>query len=168
MARGKASEIRKVRKLLEHTQVKQLPEWKDAFSAHRQIQKMTDKQFQVLGSPGFSGGDFTFTPRPMEGAKNPPFEGKVCRGFDLTTLTTEDLARQNAIDLSYLITFYEGFDKKESFFLKNLFFDKLAGGPDLRQQIIAGKSETEIRESWQSGLEQFKTIRSKYLLYPDF
>ncbi len=128
----------------------------------------TDKQFQVLGSPGFSGGDFTFTPRPMEGAKNPPFEGKVCHGFDLTTLTTEDLARQNAIDLSYLITFYQGFDKKESFFLKNLFFDKLAGGPDLRQQIIAGKSETEIRESWQSGLEQFKTIRSKYLLYPDF
>ncbi len=128
----------------------------------------TDKQFQVLGSPGFSGGDFSFTPQPMEGAKNPPFEGKLCRGFDLTTLSTEDLARQDALDLSYLITFYQGFDQKESFFLKNLFFDKLAGGPDLRQQIIAGKSETEIRASWQSGLGQFKTIRSKYLLYPDF
>jgi uncharacterized protein YbbC (DUF1343 family) len=70
--------------------------------------------------------------------------------------------------LSYLFTFYNGFDNKEGFFLKNLFFDKLAGGTELRQQIIAGKTEVEIRESWQPGLERFMAIRKKYLLYPDF
>jgi uncharacterized protein YbbC (DUF1343 family) len=36
------------------------------------------------------------------------------------------------------------------------------------EQIIAGKSETEIRNSWQPGIETFKKIRKKYLLYPDF
>jgi hypothetical protein len=30
---------------------------------------------------------------------------------------------------------------KQSFFLKNLFFDKLAGSDELRKQIIAGKTE---------------------------
>jgi uncharacterized protein YbbC (DUF1343 family) len=128
----------------------------------------TDKQFQVLGAPGFSGGDFTFIPKPMEGAQNPPHEGKTCRGFDLTVLKTEDLRQRNSLDLSYLFTFYNGFDNKEGFFLKNLFFDKLAGGTELRQQIIAGKTEVEIRESWQPGLERFMAIRKKYLLYPDF
>ena len=49
-----------------------------------------------------------------------------------------------------------------------MFFDKLAGGTALREAIIAGKDEATIRASWQPGLEQFKTIRAKYLLYPDF
>ncbi len=50
MARGKAAQIRKIKKLLEHTQVKQLPKWENAYGAHRQIQKMTDKQFQVYSA----------------------------------------------------------------------------------------------------------------------
>ena len=54
---------------------------------------------------------------------------------------------------------------KDDFFLKNLFFDKLAGGPQLRRQIVAGKTEAEIRETWQEGLEAFREVRQKYLLY---
>jgi uncharacterized protein YbbC (DUF1343 family) len=44
-------------------------------------------------------------------------------------------------------------------------FDKLAGTFLLRRQIIAGKSEQEIRKSWEPGLSEFKKIRAKYLLY---
>jgi len=36
------------------------------------------------------------------------------------------------------------------------------------QQIIDGKTEEEIRDSWQQKLDGFKEIRKKYLLYPDF
>jgi uncharacterized protein YbbC (DUF1343 family) len=36
----------------------------------------------------------------------------------------------------------------------------------LLQQIKAGKTEAEIRKSWEPGLEKFKAIRKKYLLYP--
>ncbi|MEK7257001.1 MAG: DUF1343 domain-containing protein, partial [Bacteroidota bacterium] len=61
----------------------------------------TDKQFQVIGAPGFEKGNFSFTPRPMEGAKNPPQEGKVCNGYDLTHLKPEDLRQRNTLDLSY-------------------------------------------------------------------
>ena len=31
-----------------------------------------------------------------------------------------------------------------------------------------GLTETEIRQSWQPALNDFKIIRKKYLLYPDF
>ena len=45
-------------------------------------------------------------------------------------------------------------------------FDKLAGTFELKKQIIAGKSEEEIRQSWEPGLSQYKLMRKKYLLYP--
>jgi hypothetical protein len=36
------------------------------------------------------------------------------------------------------------------------FFTKLAGTRKLQQQIEDGKSEADIRESWETGLEKFK------------
>ena len=38
----------------------------------------------------------------------------------------------------------------------------------LMQQIKDGKSEEEIRKSWEPALSEFKKIRKKYLLYEDF
>ena len=72
------------------------------------------------------------------------------------------------MQLEYLLKVYNQFPGKDSFFLKNLFFDKLAGSDVLRKQIINGVSEKEIRKSWQADLKKFKAIRKKYLLYPDF
>jgi uncharacterized protein YbbC (DUF1343 family) len=128
----------------------------------------TDKQFQVYGAPGFPAGNFAFTPVPKDGAKNPPFEGQLCKGYDLSELEIGELQRSNRLNLSYLLDFYRDFPNKGDFFLKNLFFDKLAGNSALRQQITAGKSEAEIRESWNTRLGNFKKTRKKYLLYKDF
>lgn len=128
----------------------------------------TDKQFQVVGAPGFDLGNFSFTPVSMEGAKNPPQEGKLCRGFDLSDMEIGALQQRRSLDLSYLIEFYRGAPDKGSFFLKNNFIEKLAGGPDLKKQIVEGRTEAEIRQSWQAGLDKFQLIRKKYLLYPDF
>jgi uncharacterized protein YbbC (DUF1343 family) len=36
------------------------------------------------------------------------------------------------------------------------------------QQIKEGKTEEEIRNSWEPALSKFKTIRKKYLIYKDF
>ena len=43
--------------------------------------------------------------------------------------------------------------------------DKLSGTTLFKAQIIAGKSEKEIRDSWEPGLGQFKQMRKKYLIY---
>jgi uncharacterized protein YbbC (DUF1343 family) len=71
------------------------------------------------------------------------------------------------VNLSYLIDFYQAFPDKENFFLKTNFFDKLAGSATLREQIVAGKPEAEIRAGWQEDLEAYKLIRKKYMLYAD-
>ncbi len=79
------------------------------------------------------------------------------------------------MQLDYLLEAYRLFPDKASFFLGKpnaeptaYFFNKLAGNSTLMEQIRKGTPEKEIRKSWQPGIERFKTIRKKYLLYPDF
>ena len=55
----------------------------------------------------------------------------------------------------------------KSNFLKSNFFEKLAGNKELRKQLEAGMSETEIRATWQPALNEFKKIREKYLIYSE-
>ncbi len=128
----------------------------------------TDKQFQVIGAPGTTVGDYNFTPKPMEGATNPPQKGKACIGYDLSGLSVDSLRQLKKIDLSFLLKFYKDYPDKANFFLKTAHFDALAGSGELKQQIVEGKSESEIRASWQDGLNRFKLLRKQYLLYLDF
>ena len=44
-------------------------------------------------------------------------------------------------------------------------FDKVAGTDDVRKQLMKGVSAGSIISSWQAGIEEFRTIRKKYLLY---
>ena len=130
----------------------------------------TEKQFQIYGSPNFpkEKATFEFTPMPNEGAKKPFHENEKCYGFDLTALNMSSLQNERKINLTYLLDYYKNFPNKDSFFLKNNFFDKLAGNTLMQQQIKDGKSEAEMRASWKEGLDNFKKIRKKYLLYRDF
>jgi uncharacterized protein YbbC (DUF1343 family) len=130
----------------------------------------TDKQFQVYGSPFYPKDKaiFAFTPRPFEGAKQPPLEGRLCHGFDLTSLKPQSLQAEKQINLSFVLNMYKDFTVKDSFFLKSNFFNTLAGTTQLQQQIKEGKSEAEIRSTWQEGLTVYKKLRKKYLLYKDF
>lgn len=115
--------------------------------------------FQVYGYPDPEFGEFTFTPVSIEGmSKNPPHKDKLCYGKDLRQ---EPLSHR--FTLEYLLETYRIADKGEKFF--NNFFDKLAGSDQLRKDILAGKSETEIRNTWQGDLEEYLNKREKYLLY---
>ena len=104
------------------------------------------------------------------------FEGTNCgvgRGtdhpFEWVTYGTDtlDLRQETApaaFSLKYLIEMYRRVPQGK-FFLKSNFFEKLAGTTELRRQIEAGMDENEIRATWQPGLERFKEIRKKYLIY---
>ncbi|MCF6295029.1 MAG: DUF1343 domain-containing protein [Flavobacteriaceae bacterium] len=124
------------------------------------IGRGTDKQFQVYGSPFMSGEyiNYCFTPQPNFGAKYPKHQGKECCGSDLS-----EEEEHNEIRLGYLIEAYSSTLNKEDFF--NDFLTKLAGTKKLQQQIEAGLTEKEIKATWQDGLESFKIIRKKYLIY---
>lgn len=124
----------------------------------------TDWPFQVYGSPWLRNMSFSFTPKPNFGAKNPFLKDQRCYGEDLTGYT-EDLRRLN---LQWLIKAYKNYkNPKQDFFTKNLWIDKLAGTDQLRKQIVSGKSEQEIRQSWAADLAAFENIRQKYVMYPD-
>jgi uncharacterized protein YbbC (DUF1343 family) len=120
----------------------------------------TEKQFQIYGSPFLpeSEFDFSFTPQPNFGAKDPVHNGKLCYGEDLT-----EIKKVHRLELKWLLKAYENTADKTVFF--NDFFTKLAGTKKLREQIEAGMTEKEIRKTWQEGLERFKEVRKKYLIY---
>ena len=123
----------------------------------------TDYPFQVFGHPDLPDNGFSFTPESKPGAANPPLMGQRCYGVDLRNAIEKGLVPRPALNLDWLIKAYNDFPDKEKFF--NGYFDTLAGGPVLRNQIISGMTAEEIRNSWRKGLEEFGKIRAKYLLY---
>jgi len=91
-----------------------------------------------------------------------PFE-VIGSGKD--TLDLRHVEVPSYFDLHYIRAMMQRTPRGQ-FFLKNNFFDKLAGTSTLRQQLQEGWSDEQIRASWQPALDHFKTIRKKYLLYP--
>jgi uncharacterized protein YbbC (DUF1343 family) len=128
--------------------------------------------FTVLGNPDLKGKySFLFTPASIKGMSETPLhQDKACYGLDLRKYDTRIFRKTGQINLSWLIEIYQAYPFKAKFFdfkqstqMGN--FDNLAGVTSLRQQIIAGKTEAEIRKSWEPGLSEFKRLRQKYLLY---
>src|SRR5690606_22191524 len=126
----------------------------------------TPYPFQQYGHPALKGQPHRFVPEPLQGAMNPPLQGRTCNGVFIAG--TPELAlkkMEGRLNLQWLLQAYADFPDKEAFF--NNFFDKLAGNAGLKAQIRAGQAEAQIRESWEPALSRFKQIRKKYLLYPD-
>lgn len=121
--------------------------------------------FQVIGYPDEKFGDYSFTPSSMPGFDtNPVQKDKICYGTNLREYPFE-----GGLTLRFIIDFYKrcGSDAK-FFFSRANWFDTLAGTDELRKQIIEGMSEEEIRATWKEELDEYKTIRKKYLLYEDY
>jgi len=121
--------------------------------------------FQVLGAPSKKYGIFNFTPSSLPGFDTKPmYQDKECFGVDL-----REYPFKGGLSLNFILDMYQKADKdKPLFFSRPQWFDLLAGTKDLRNQIIRGMSENEIRASWQTNLDAYKKIRAKYLLYPDY
>ncbi|MBS1734330.1 MAG: DUF1343 domain-containing protein [Bacteroidetes bacterium] len=126
----------------------------------------TDQPFQVFGHPSLPENLYAFTPKPNEGSKSSKCFYQQCYGWRISGSNEEVLKKLDGkIQLGYLLEAYRLFPGKDSFFLKNNFFNKLAGNDILMKQVKQGLSEAEIRKSWEPGITAFKAIREKYLLY---
>lgn len=121
--------------------------------------------FEIYGHPGLTTCTYSFTPEPIQGMDSkPPFKGKICYGEDLRTYYAQHPDEKGKLSLSWLIKAFRALGSKPDFF--NPYFDQLAGTSELQTQIISGMKEESIRNSWKPGIEAFKKIRQKYLLYP--
>lgn len=125
----------------------------------------TNKPYQCFGSPAMDWGNLTFTPVSIPGiAEKPKFQGIPCTGFDLTEYGFKQAYYDAKVNINWLIMAYHLSKNKPAFFSD--FIDKLAGTPQLKQQIIAGQTAENIRNSWQKDLNAYNNMRKAYLLYP--
>lgn len=124
----------------------------------------TDKPFQIYGHPNMKGYSFSFTPRSVDGAKNPPQLNRLCYGVDLTNLSDEEIIAKG-INLEYVIDAYNNLNMDDYFFRS--FFEKLIGDGSIRKMIKEGKSADEIKATWADDVEKFKKQRKPYLLYAE-
>ena len=131
----------------------------------------TDFPFTVVGAPMFKGiYQFGYTPVSMPGrAENPLYQDQVCYGLDLRGTDFEALVKSKKINLAWMIELYAKSPNKPAFFerfhpqIGNI--DYLAGVSEFKDQIRAGMTEEQIRKTWQPGIEKYKKMRKKYLLY---
>ncbi|TMI82138.1 MAG: DUF1343 domain-containing protein [Bacteroidetes bacterium] len=129
----------------------------------------TDTPFEIFGHPLLPHNLYSFVPKPNEGAKTSKHYYETCYGWNLHGTPEQVLKNiDNHIQLKWLIEAYNLFPGKDTFFLKTNSFNRLAGNDVLMQQIKDGKTEQQIRKSWEPALSEFKKIRKKYLIYPDF
>jgi uncharacterized protein YbbC (DUF1343 family) len=122
----------------------------------------TDAPFEVYGHPELEAREFSFVPQPNEGSKNPPHNGKLCYGVDLRGVADEDIWREG-FNLEYVIDAYRDLDIGDKFFTP--MFEKLVGVEYVRRMIIEGRSADDIEKMWQKELEEYKSLRRKYLIY---
>lgn len=124
----------------------------------------TEAPFEIFGHPEMSGCDFSFTPQPNAGSKNPPHNGVVCYGVDLREVADEDIWAEG-INIGYVVDAYHNLAIGEEFFKP--MFEKLIGVEWVREMIMAGATAEEIEARWASDVEEFKLLRKRYLLYKE-
>lgn len=126
----------------------------------------TESPFQVIGHPSYVIGSYLFTPHAIPGvAENPMYKDQECLGASLTGFADNFPMNSHHFTLTWLIGMHDFFKNDINFF--NSYFDKLAGNDQLKKDLLSGKSEEEIRKSWEPDLERFRLTRAKYLLYPE-
>ncbi|MFV0310549.1 MAG: exo-beta-N-acetylmuramidase NamZ domain-containing protein [Dysgonomonas sp.] len=124
----------------------------------------TEFPFQVYGHPNMKGYSFSFTPRSIPGAKNPPQLDRECFGVDLRNIPDEEIFKKG-FDLSYIIDAYKNLNLDDHFFRP--FFEKLVGVSYIRKMIMEGRSADEIKAMWKDDVEKFRQQRKPYLLYAE-
>lgn len=124
----------------------------------------TDYPFEVYGHPAMKARDFSFTPRSVPGAKNPPQKDKLCHGVDLRDIDEEQAIAQG-INLEYLINAYRDLGLGDKFFTN--FFELLIGKGDIRGMIAKGMSAADIKATWAADVARFREQRRPYLLYEE-
>lgn len=126
----------------------------------------TQFPFETYGHPAMTGYSFSFVPRSIPGAKSPQFLDEECHGVDLRRKPLRDIWAEK-INLEYVIDAYRNLNMGDKFFGKNNFFELLAGVDWFRSMIGNGSSTAEISARWASDVENFKSRRTPYLLYPE-
>ncbi len=120
----------------------------------------TDGPFERYGHPDFPEMDFKFMPKSGPGSKSPKHMNVKCYGYNMGDAPR----RETKFDLNFLLNSSKLL-KGKTFIDRSRMFNLLSGNAELAEQLKVGKSEEDIRSSWEEKLNAFKLIREKYLIY---
>ncbi|MDO9041771.1 MAG: DUF1343 domain-containing protein [Desulfocapsaceae bacterium] len=99
--------------------------------------------------------------------------GQACVGFQLHVTDAQTFLpyRTSLALLQAVLQLYpEDFRYKEppyEYEYERLPMDLILGDQKVRKALEAGQSLKELEAGWQEGLQEFKDVRMKYLLYPE-
>ena len=103
-----------------------------------------------------------YIPKTIPGmAEKPKFEDQSCNGISIT-ITNRKLFEPISFSIKLLYALHNLYPGEFKF---TNYFDNLSGNASIRKDILAGMKPERIIASWQKGLQEFKRIRNKYLLY---
>jgi uncharacterized protein YbbC (DUF1343 family) len=139
--------------------------------ANVSVGRGTDMPFEVLGAPWIDKEQLTayLNNRQIQGVRFMPidftpdsslFKNQLCRGVQIILVDRQALD-STALGVEIASAFHRLYPKEFE-------LDKtlsLIGGLEVLKAIKGGKDPNSIVLNWQSSLEQFRKLRSKYLLY---
>jgi uncharacterized protein YbbC (DUF1343 family) len=105
----------------------------------------------------------SFVPKSIKGkAENPKYNNEICNGI---SIKVRDEKKFDAVSfgVNLLYVLHKLYPDQLKFNKKH--FDLLAGTNEFRKSILNKHTPDVIISSWQEKLNQFKSIREKYLLY---
>lgn len=126
----------------------------------------TEFPFMVFGHPELRNATFQYTPESTEGATNPLHKGELCNGVDLRHFEERFVIDRRELYMEWLLFAYRNMPRELEFFTP--YFTRLIGNREVQSMIERGMGVSAIMRSWQNEVAEFKKIRKKYLLYPDF
>jgi uncharacterized protein YbbC (DUF1343 family) len=113
--------------------------------------------------PGVYLRPIDFIPMDIPGkAMNPKFKGTGCRGLQLD-VTAPRTFRAVAFGIELLCTLHESYPKR--FTIDEGRMARLSGQTWVREMILAGEKPEAILQRMEKGVEAFRELRQKYLLY---
>ncbi len=139
--------------------------------ANVSVGRGTDTPFELLGAPWINAREVAdyLNGRKIQGVRFMPveflpkanrFEGQLCHGVQIV-LTDRQALDSPALGVEIASALYRLYPN--DFHLEKTL--PLLGSREGLQAIREGQDPTSIAQSWQSSLEMFNRIRSKYLLY---
>ncbi len=142
----------------------------------------TTRPFEIFGAPYIDPVELVeaLEPAALEGAIlraaqfRPTFNkwsGETCRGFQIH-VTDRKAFRPYRFGLAMLSAVLKLYPKEfrwsdppYEYEYDKLPIDVILGDPRVRRDLEAGRSVLDMERSWQTDLDEFRSVRSRFLLY---
>lgn len=120
-------------------------------------------ELNTIQHPGLELSKTKFIPKSIKNmSTNPKYKDQNCNGISIKVVDKQKI-KSLRFGIQVLYEIYKLYP--DNFQFRRNWLDKLFGDTYLAEMIKNNDSPAQIFEKWESGLIEFKELRSKYLFY---